>query len=63
MTKAASYVAAKPIARSFPEIVFVVVIHIYHKRSKNFDKRPKIRQTRSPAAAEDRPSTLSVEIW
>jgi len=27
-------------ARSFPEIVFVVVIHIYHKRSKNVDKRP-----------------------
>ena len=27
-------VDAKPIVRSFPEIVFVVVIHIYHKRSK-----------------------------
>jgi len=35
-------VAAKPIARSFPEIVFVVMIHIYHKRSKNFDKRPNL---------------------
>jgi len=37
-------VAAKPIARSFPEIVFVMVIHVYNKRSKNVDKTPNRRQ-------------------
>ena len=42
LTKAA-YSPQKPIA-SFPEIVFVVVIHIYHNRSKNFDKKTNRRQ-------------------
>ena len=40
-------VAAKLIARSFHEIVFVVVIHIYHKRLKNFCKRPNRCQKNS----------------
>ena len=42
LTKAAS--SPQSNRKGFPEIVFVVVIHTYHKRSKKFNKRPNHRK-------------------